>query len=268
MKKVALKLSVTYIVVGVLWIIVSDYITKYLTTTHSELFTAELFKGIVFVLFTACILYWTFLKHMFKAQEQLQYGKLFEDNPNPMWIYDLQNLQMLSVNKAALANYQYTREDFLSLSLHDIRPETEHAKLAHNLLLSSSSEEYTNSGIWLHKRSSGETFYVHVYSHNVTYKNREARLVLALDVHDRYLAAQRIKAQNEKLKDIAYFHSHKMRSPVATIMGLVSLFDLDDTDTTLNKDIMHKIDAVCKNLDSMIHEVVDKAHEIEANEPG
>ena len=62
-----------------------------------------------------------------RAQRQLEesesrYRLLFESNPAPMWVYDARTLAFLAVNHAATAHYGYTREEFLGMTLRDIRP--------------------------------------------------------------------------------------------------------------------------------------------------
>ena len=49
-------------------------------------------------------------------------ASLFDRNPLPMWIYDLQSLAFLAVNDAAVERYGYSREDFLAMTIADIRP--------------------------------------------------------------------------------------------------------------------------------------------------
>ena len=62
-----------------------------------------------------------------RAQRQLEesesrYRLLFESNPQPMWVFDSATLKFLAVNQAAIASYGYTREEFLGMTLRDIRP--------------------------------------------------------------------------------------------------------------------------------------------------
>jgi PAS domain S-box-containing protein len=56
------------------------------------------------------------------AESENQYRLLFLNNPQPMWIYDLETLAFLEVNEAAISHYGYTREEFLQMTLKDIRP--------------------------------------------------------------------------------------------------------------------------------------------------
>src|SRR5258708_13760985 len=54
-----------------------------------------------------------------------QYPLLFEANPNPMWVYDVESLRFLAVNNAAIEQYGWTREQFLQMTFRDIRPAVE-----------------------------------------------------------------------------------------------------------------------------------------------
>src|SRR5262245_11940508 len=51
-----------------------------------------------------------------------QYRLLFDTNPNPMWVYDLETLRFLAVNEAAIQHYGYSREEYMGMTVLDIRP--------------------------------------------------------------------------------------------------------------------------------------------------
>ncbi len=51
-----------------------------------------------------------------------QYRLLFDNNPSPMWVFDVESLEFLAVNQAAISSYGYSREEFLSRTLRDLRP--------------------------------------------------------------------------------------------------------------------------------------------------
>src|SRR5690606_28835565 len=53
------------------------------------------------------------------------YKTIFYNSPIPYWIYDQVSLQIIEVNEAAVINYGYTREEFLNLSILDLRPKNE-----------------------------------------------------------------------------------------------------------------------------------------------
>ncbi len=58
-----------------------------------------------------------------------RYQELFEINPWPMWVYDLETLRFHSVNNAAVAAYGYSRDEFMAMTIADIRPAGQHAEL-------------------------------------------------------------------------------------------------------------------------------------------
>lgn len=72
---------------------------------------------------------------------------------------------------------------------------------------------------------------------------------------------QRIELQNKRLKKIAWVQSHRMRSPVATIMGMVELFNYSDPADPMNGEILQNIKELTGKLDEMIHEVDDLTRE-------
>ncbi|HZY38908.1 MAG TPA: PAS domain S-box protein [Mucilaginibacter sp.] len=67
-----------------------------------------------------------------------------------------------------------------------------------------------------------------------------------------------IKEQNKMLQEIAAISSHDVRRPVATILGLVNLFDRNNLDNPLNKEIVDHLDITAKELDGVIHTIVEK----------
>lgn len=131
-----------------------------------------------------------------KAKEQYQY--LFHHSPLPMWIYDLQTLRFMDVNEAATLKYGWTREEFLSMSIRDIRPVNEKERLVNYQKQKISS--YSNSGIWKHLQKDGSTVDVEVTSHEFVFKGRKARIVLANDVTERLKAEQMLLESQTNLK--------------------------------------------------------------------
>lgn len=101
------------------------------------------------------------------------------------------------------------------------------------------------------------------FSHRTLFNKKRGRLVLALDINDRLLAEQRILAQNERLREIAHLQSHNVRRPVASILGLINLFDKRNPQNEMNGLVIEKLDIVCKELDTTIHEIVEKTYELE-----
>ncbi|CAN5682208.1 response regulator [soil metagenome] len=107
---------------------------------------------------------------------------LFRRHPTPMWIFDAESLAFLDANEAAVSRYGYSREEFLAMSIRDIRPPDDVAAL--DAVVSMGPRGLVDAGVWRHRTRSGEILHVHVTSHAVDLKDRPARLVTAHDVTD------------------------------------------------------------------------------------
>ena len=79
--------------------------------------------------------------------------------------------------------------------------------------------------------------------------------VILQDVSELRRYMKRIELQNKKLKKIAWVQSHRMRSPVATIMGLADLLNPNDLTDPMNAEIIRNIKSESARLDDMIMEV-------------
>ncbi len=101
-------------------------------------------------------------------------------NPLPTWIYGLETLAFLEVNEAAVTHYGYSRDQFLAMTIQDIRPDDERDRLLADL--ARERDTLMNSGIWRHRRSDGTVIDVEVTSHLITWDGHSAALVVAHDV--------------------------------------------------------------------------------------
>lgn len=126
-----------------------------------------------------------------------EYRRLFNNNPNPMWIYDLETLSFLLVNDSAVRHYGYSREEFLSMTIKDIRPPEDVPALLENV--SRVTEGLDKAGVWRHRKKDGRVILVEVTSHTINFRGRRGRVVLAHDVTDRVKAEEELIRTKEKL---------------------------------------------------------------------
>ncbi len=131
------------------------------------------------------------------------YQILFESNPHPMWVYEIETLRFLAVNNAAMSHYGYTSEDFLAMTIKDIRP-PEDIPLVMNRLdkILRSGAGFNSSGTWRHKKKDGSIIDVEVSSHSLTFKGRSARLVLTIDVTERRQVEDALRIKTEQLATV------------------------------------------------------------------
>jgi two-component system, cell cycle sensor histidine kinase and response regulator CckA len=125
---------------------------------------------------------------------------MFDQNPHPMWVYDETTLRFLAVNQAAIDHYGYSQEEFLSMTLRDIRPEED----VPNLLEFVREDELsyaTDAGIWRHRTKDGRVIFVEILSRQLNFENHSASLVLAMDVSDRLRAEEALATSEEKYRE-------------------------------------------------------------------
>jgi PAS domain S-box-containing protein len=103
---------------------------------------------------------------------QLAFDALFEGHPLPSWIYDLSTLRFLEVNRAATERYGYSREEFLAMTLSDIRPIEEIPALLENV--SSQHEANQDSRTWRHKCKNNAILFVRIVSRNPIWRPSRA----------------------------------------------------------------------------------------------
>ncbi len=141
-------------------------------------------------------------------QSEARYRLLFENNPQPMWVYDATSLRFLAVNAAATEFYGYSRNEFLSMSILDLRPAEEHEKFLSFLAAERSASGL--SGPWIHRRKDGVPIFMEVRSRTIEFQGARAKLVIATDVgarmalEDQLRQAQKMEALGQLAGGIAH----------------------------------------------------------------
>lgn len=119
---------------------------------------------------------------------QVSYKLLFERNPLPMWVYDVKTLRMLAVNEAALAQYGYSKQEFVGLTLLDLHHEDDVAQLHAHLKLP--SNEQTAPTLWRHRHRNGVYVEVEMTTEALELDGIRASLALVRDLTEQRRAVQ------------------------------------------------------------------------------
>ena len=114
------------------------------------------------------------------AESETRYRQLFEHLPMPLWAFDQESLRFVAVNDAAIEHYGYSRDEFLGMTVLDIRPK-ESVEAFRNFTREG-SHGYKSADVWKHVKKDGTVIDVDVTSHDVVIGGRPCRLVLARDV--------------------------------------------------------------------------------------
>ncbi|MBS7564481.1 PAS domain S-box protein [Mucilaginibacter sp. Bleaf8] len=196
----AIKIALLYIGISLMWIALSDQALFSLEgkLPHNLFLFLTSAKSFLFTLVTGLVIF-----NLVRADQknlidsENQYRNIYEGNPNPMWIYDLATLQFVSVNDAAITNYGYSEEEFLSKSILDIRP-TEDWKLLKKDV-NQLNNLYQDSGVWRHVKKDGTVIYASISSHRIIFNNRSCMMVVARDTTEKLIFEKQLEKINKTL---------------------------------------------------------------------
>lgn len=192
-----------YLVIILLWSEICIESVASVVSKNAQFSWFEIFKDSVFaIIVTRSLLFFhnQFYDYMMKSEKV--HVMLFKKNPYPLWIYDLSTLRFLGVNDAAAALYGYSEEEFLTMTIADIRLQddvpamisaTEKIKLNFN-------HNYHWSGTWRHRKKDNQLIYAEISSHEIIYKGKKAEFVLAYNVTDKIEQDLKLQALNYDLE--------------------------------------------------------------------
>lgn len=274
--KPALRIAIYYFIFCTIYIYSSDAILNSMITEKETISAIQTYKGIVFVFLTSVFLYLIIFQYLKKLrvkveeeqalkdqiiENQRSFENLFINNPNPMWIYDQSTLKFIEVNYAAVLKYGYSQEEFKSMTLRDIRPESEVEKLENNI--KSIHSTYQVSGGWKHKTKSGDEIDVEIMSHSINYNGVKARHVIALDVTQKVKLMNDLIEAKEKAEELNLLKnnflsnmSHELRTPMIGILGFSQLLQ-DENNIQEVKEVSKILNESGKRLLHTLNSLID-----------
>jgi diguanylate cyclase (GGDEF)-like protein/PAS domain S-box-containing protein len=133
-------------------------------------------------------------------QSAEEHRTLFENNPFPVWVFDSYTLRFLAVNEATVAEYGYSRDEFLRMSLFDIQPPDEASKLVAQVEAASAAGLVVVE--WRHRRKDGTLFDVEINTQSIDFRGRPARIVLARDITMRKRAIRALEISEGRFRKL------------------------------------------------------------------
>lgn len=183
-----------------------------------------------------------------------QTRQLFDLSPVACCVYEEETLQFLDVNAQAIATYGYSREEFLGMTVRDLRCPEE------------GTEVEPDDGLRCHLRKNGERVDIEAHRHKMQYEGRAAQLVVLRDITERRrfeekLEEARVKAESASRAKSEFLASmsHELRSPLHTIIGFSELLGegLEGPLNEKQKRFVQHIQKDSQHLLTLINDILD-----------
>ncbi|RIK36654.1 MAG: hypothetical protein DCC58_19015, partial [Chloroflexi bacterium] len=127
-----------------------------------------------------------------------QYRRLFEAIPEAAWVFDIESLRFLAANSTAVARYGYTHDEFMQLTIADLRLPEDWDDM--NRLVAEIPKEGPHSVSIRQVCKDGTIIQADLMSHPIRFAGRRAQLVIATDVTERRRAEEQLRAAEERYR--------------------------------------------------------------------
>jgi PAS domain S-box-containing protein len=194
-------ITVIYLLIGILWLFVSTSILNSIVEIDvQKLHNIIVWVRLSFIIFSALFFFLLYINFQKKLQLRFaDYTTLFDNNPNPMFVFDMETKKFLAVNKPCVLKYGYTETEFLSMTIYDIRSKEEAHRLQNRL--STPKKSFKAEGLWEHQKKNGEFFFAEISSSSVTWEGREAMLIVSYDISVRNVYEKKLFRLNQELEN-------------------------------------------------------------------
>jgi PAS domain S-box-containing protein len=188
------------------------------------------------------------------------YRELFHSHPQPMWIYDRETLEIFEVNSSAVEHYGYSREEFLAMTIKDLRPPEDVPALLESVAGAGSRD---GSGPWRHVKRDGTVIEVEVASHVVDFRGRTGRLIVASDVTERQRLSRHLEQVQrlQSLGQLAGGVAHDFNNLLGVILNYAAfvkeqLNEAEGQDWETARDDVAQIEQAAQRASDLTHQLL------------
>lgn len=183
---------------------------------------------------------------------EASYHSVFNDSPVPMLIYDPHDYMILDANNGAMSLYGYDLGQFRELSLKDLRSEAENTSKSDDLDYEQKLSAKWETSEWEHRKKDDSVFIVQISGHSTTYREKKARIAVAIDITQDKKQREEKEAVIAKLEDYAFYASHNIRRPISSILGILDLIKMTWDDRENYEELMANLQIATMDLDEVI----------------
>lgn len=222
---------------GLAWILFSDLGLSRLGLDHATELTVQMWKGWAYVLLSAALIYGLLRMVVARLAAQAEalkssearYRLLFDDNPHPMWAYDLETLRFVAVNQAGVDCLGYAMVELAGMSARDLLIPDDRPRFD-DLLARYRSDGGDSAGRWRVRNRAGDLVYLDLVSHSVVLDGRRAQLLQGKDVTAQVAAETSLVSLSEQLanvsaemRDIGQAAAHQLQQPLRQVVSHLQL---------------------------------------------
>lgn len=255
------KIVLIYAAVSAVYIFTSDYFLELLFKDFVLISKWQTVKGLIFIIVTSILLHVLMKMNINKLsnyyrqiidfklvseeqskQSRQEYIALFNHSPLPMWIFDLETLRFLNVNEAACEHYGFSFEEFMVMTIRDIRPKAEIPQMEALLAKAIQTSDASFMGLMKHRKKNGDIIQVKLKTSQVNFDRRIGILVSAVDITPEIHIQNKLLAANTRLRQaceiatMGYWTNDLINSEIIWSDEIYKLFELDPNTFELTLD--------------------------------
>jgi hypothetical protein len=189
-------------------------------------------------------------------ESESRYRLMFESHPEAMWVFDVSTLAFIAVNEAAVARYGYSREEFLSMTLRDIRPAEDMPALLEHL--ADTRRDLRTDGPWRHRRKDGSVLFVEIATHSIRLGEIDAVLVMSTDITERRRLEDQLR-QSQKLEAVGQLAggiAHDFNNLLTVIEGYAEMIRAEQQPGDPHRDSLSEILVAAQRASSLTRQLL------------
>jgi PAS domain S-box-containing protein len=254
------KIVIIYALVAVLWITMSDVILLHYTQDATLITRLQWYKGVIFIVLTSVVLYFIVRRQIAYyemlrnniAHERNAYHLLFNALPVALWLLDAHKHKFIEVNKAAEELFGYTASEFMQTKPETMFPSWENEKLQ---ALRLEDGQIFTSQEWQALHKSGKVMDLQMSVKTVLYQGVPAQVFMMSDISENIKTSQELMLSLQEMDTFVYRASHDLRGPIARIIGLCQLADME-TNAHARAGYLTTVNEIAKGMDQILFKLL------------
>lgn len=177
-------------------------------TAISQFLRLAFVMAVIFIILTVFLMQNSFMriirdleKRYKESKSRENYlGEIIANSLNEIFIYDMDTLRFVEVNRGACKNLGYTHDEILKMTTLDIKPLMSYQQLRQQIMPVIEGQKETVIFETVHRRKNGTLYPVEIHVQKTSVEGREVMMAVVQDITQRKDAENRLKSLNEALE--------------------------------------------------------------------